>query len=68
MLEQSAELWRWLEEGASIYVCGDAQRMSKDVDAALHTIVGKQGNLGHEVAQDYIQRLKDEHRYHRDVY
>ena len=68
MLEQSAELWRWLEEGASIYVCGDARRMAKDVDAALHTIIAKQANLGHEAAQDYMQRLKDEHRYHRDVY
>jgi sulfite reductase (NADPH) flavoprotein alpha-component len=68
MLEQSAELWRWLQEGASLYVCGDALRMAKDVDTTLRAIVERQGSLNHEAAQDYVQRLKDEHRYHRDVY
>jgi len=68
MLEQARTFWSWLEDGASIYVCGDATRMAKDVDAALHTIVEKQGNLDQEAARDYVQRLKDEHRYHRDVY
>ena len=68
MLEQARMFWNWLEDGASIYVCGDATRMAKDVDAALHAIVEKQGNLDQEAARDYVQRLKDEHRYHRDVY
>jgi len=68
MLEQARTFWSWLEDSASIYVCGDATRMAKDVDAALHTIVEKQGNLDQEAARDYVQRLKDEHRYHRDVY
>jgi sulfite reductase (NADPH) flavoprotein alpha-component len=68
MLEQSSELFRWLEEGASLYVCGDASRMAKDVDATLHTIVQKHRNCAREAAADYVQQLKDEHRYHRDVY
>jgi len=68
MLEQSSELFRWLEDGASLYVCGDASRMAKDVEATLHTIVQKHRNCAHEAAADYVQQLKDEHRYHRDVY
>jgi sulfite reductase (NADPH) flavoprotein alpha-component len=68
MLEQSAQLWSWMQEGASLYVCGDASRMAKDVDAALCTIAEKQGGMDHEAAVDYMQTLKDEHRYHRDVY
>ncbi|WP_158819466.1 sulfite reductase flavoprotein subunit alpha [Granulicella sp. S156] len=68
MLEQAAQLWSWIQEGASLYVCGDASRMAKDVDAVLHTIAEKQGGMDYEAAQDYMQTLKDEHRYHRDVY
>jgi sulfite reductase (NADPH) flavoprotein alpha-component len=68
MLEQSSEFWRWLEEGASVYVCGDASRMAKDVDATLHRIIEQQGGLPPEAANEYVQQLKDQHRYHRDVY
>lgn len=68
MIEQAQSFWQWLQEGASLYVCGDATRMAKDVDAALHTIVEQQGNFDQEAARDYVQRLKDENRYHRDVY
>ncbi len=68
MLEQAASFYTWLEEGASIYVCGDASRMAKDVDATLHTIVEKQAELPREAATEYVQQLKDQHRYHRDVY
>ena len=68
MLEQAPLFWSWLEEGASIYVCGDAARMAKDVDATLHAIVEKQGRLDAEAATEYVQTLKDDHRYHRDVY
>ncbi|MDP9038604.1 MAG: sulfite reductase subunit alpha [Acidobacteriota bacterium] len=68
MLERSAEFYRWLQDGASVYVCGDASRMAKDVDATLHAIVSQQGKLSHEAAADYIQVLKDTNRYHRDVY
>jgi sulfite reductase (NADPH) flavoprotein alpha-component len=68
MLEQASTFWQWLQDGASIYVCGDASRMAKDVDATLHTIAEQQGRLSTEAATDYIRQLKDEHRYHRDVY
>jgi sulfite reductase (NADPH) flavoprotein alpha-component len=68
MLESAAELWTWLEDGAHFYVCGDAQRMAKDVDAALHTIVEQAGHKSAEEAVAYIKKLKAEHRYQRDVY
>jgi len=68
MLENAAELWAWLEEGAHFYVCGDAQRMAKDVDAALRTIVEQAGQKSAEEAEAYIKKLKTEHRYQRDVY
>lgn len=68
MLEQAAPLWSWLQEGASVYVCGDASRMAKDVQNALHKIVEQQGNMSAEAASDFVQTLKDQHRYHRDVY
>ncbi len=68
MLEQAPLFWSWLQDGASIYVCGDAARMAKDVDTTLHTIVQQQGHMDHEAAQDFIQTIKDQHRYHRDVY
>lgn len=68
MLESGAELFRWLNDGASVYVCGDASRMAKDVDVALHHIVETHGSLTAEAAQDYVSALHDQHRYHRDVY
>jgi sulfite reductase (NADPH) flavoprotein alpha-component len=68
MFEQAALFWSWLQDGAWVYVCGDATRMAKDVDAMLHTIVEQQGGFNWEAAIDYVQNLKDQHRYHRDVY
>ncbi len=68
MLEQAASFYAWLEEGASIYVCGDASRMAKDVDATLHTIVEQQGELPRDLAIEYMRQLKDQNRYQRDVY
>jgi sulfite reductase (NADPH) flavoprotein alpha-component len=68
MLDQGQELFRWLQSGASVYVCGDASRMAKDVDATLHEIVQRQGSMNLDAANEYVQQLKDEHRYHRDVY
>ena len=68
MLEQAPTFWSWLQDGATIYVCGDANYMAKDVDAALHSIAATQGNLSAEDAKLYVQHLKDHHRYHRDVY
>ena len=68
MLENAARLWEWLGNGAHIYVCGDAKRMAKDVDAALLQIVSEQGGLATEAAQAFINQLKSEKRYQRDVY
>jgi len=68
MMEQAQHFWSWLQEGASVYVCGDASRMAKDVHATLHAIVEKQGGISSQAAEEYVQAMKEEHRYHRDVY
>jgi sulfite reductase (NADPH) flavoprotein alpha-component len=68
MAEQAAEIWAWLQDGAHFYVCGDASRMAKDVDAALHSAIATAGNLTGEKAAEYVTRLKSEKRYQRDVY
>ncbi len=68
MLEHAAELYAWLEEGAHFYVCGDASRMAKDVDAALHKVVEIGGGKTPEEAAKYVEALKKAKRYKRDVY
>jgi sulfite reductase (NADPH) flavoprotein alpha-component len=68
MLEEGAELWSWLEDGAHFYVCGDASRMARDVDAALHEIVQNQGGKSPDEAKLYVAKLKSDKRYQRDVY
>jgi sulfite reductase (NADPH) flavoprotein alpha-component len=68
MRENAQELWNWLEQGAHFYVCGDAGRMAKDVDKALHEIVKTAGGRADEAAGEYIQKLKSDKRYQRDVY
>jgi len=68
MLAQARELFAWLEDGAFFYVCGDASRMAKDVDAALHRCIEAGGGLGAEQAAAYVTRLQSEGRYLRDVY
>lgn len=68
MLENASEIWRWLEDGAHFYVCGDASRMAKDVDAALHKIVREEGGKSVEQANAYVEKLKTDKRYKRDVY
>ena len=68
MREAGAELWQWLQGGAFFYVCGDAHRMAKDVDAALTEIVTKYGGLEPAAAVDYVKQLKKDKRYQRDVY
>lgn len=68
MLEKGKEIYTWLEEGAYLYVCGDAKRMAKDVETALITIVAKYGSKSEEEAKDYVRRLRKEGRYLRDVY
>lgn len=68
MLEHGAELFDWLQRGAYFYVCGDAARMAKDVDAALHRIVEQHGGKSAEQAKDYVDSMKNMKRYRKDVY
>lgn len=68
MLEQGAELFAWLERGGYFYICGDAFRMAKDVDAALHKLIAEHGNMNDVSAIDYVNLLKKQKRYVRDVY
>lgn len=68
MRTRAKELWTWLQEGAYLYVCGDAAFMAKDVDATLHAIAQEQGNLTQEQASAYFKELRKEQRYMRDVY
>jgi len=68
MLEHGRELFAWLEEGGHFYVCGDATRMAKDVDHALHAVVSAHGGMDDDAATDYVNSLKREKRYVRDVY
>ncbi|WP_397448618.1 molybdopterin-dependent oxidoreductase [Pseudomonas sp. NA-150] len=66
--EQGAELWRWLQDGARLYVCGDASQMAKDVDQALRDVARQQGGLSEEQAGEHIRELVEQKRYLRDVY
>ncbi|EOZ0649456.1 NADPH-dependent assimilatory sulfite reductase flavoprotein subunit [Cronobacter muytjensii] len=66
--EQGAELWRWIQEGAHIYVCGDANRMAKDVEQALLEMIAAYGEMDAEAADEYLSELRVERRYQRDVY
>ncbi len=68
MLENAAEIWKWIDEGAEFFVCGDAKRMAKDVDAALQKIVQAHGGMNAEKANEYVEKMKAEKRYKRDVY
>lgn len=68
MRENAKELWAWIKGGAHFYVCGDAKRMAKDVDTALHDIIADQGGMSAEQAVDYVKAMKKEKRYQRDVY
>ena len=68
MLEEAEELYGWLEQGGYFYICGDASRMAKDVDAALHQVVEKAGGKSPEEAAAYVEELKKSKRYRKDVY
>ena len=69
MLESAADLWKWSDtDGAHFFVCGDAKRMAKDVDAALNKIVQEQGGMDPEKASAYVEKMKADKRYKRDVY
>lgn len=66
--QQGAELWRWINDGAHIYVCGDANRMAKDVEQALLDVIAEFGAMDAETADEYLSELRVERRYQRDVY
>ncbi|MGC6094982.1 NADPH-dependent assimilatory sulfite reductase flavoprotein subunit [Citrobacter portucalensis] len=66
--QQGAELWRWINDGAHIYVCGDANRMAKDVEQALLEVIAEFGGMDIEAADEFLSELRIERRYQRDVY
>ncbi|EPK6502113.1 NADPH-dependent assimilatory sulfite reductase flavoprotein subunit [Klebsiella aerogenes] len=66
--EQGAEVWRWINDGAHIYVCGDANRMAKDVEQALLEVIAEYGSMDAEAADEFLSELRVERRYQRDVY
>ena len=66
--QQGAELWRWINDGAHIYVCGDANRMAKDVEQALLEVIAEFGGMDIEAADEFLSELRVERRYQRDVY
>lgn len=68
MLENSRDLYQWLEEGAHVYVCGDEKRMAKDVHQTLITIVEQEAGMTHEEAEQYLKEMRQQKRYQRDVY
>ncbi|QNJ95539.1 sulfite reductase flavoprotein subunit alpha [Mycolicibacterium fluoranthenivorans] len=68
MSENAEEFFSWLADGAYVYVCGDADRMAKDVDATLHEVVARGGGMDADAAHTYVNDLVKSHRYVRDVY
>jgi len=68
MQEHAAELWRWVSDGGHVYVCGDAKRMAKDVDAALRRVAVEQGGMSEDAAAAHLKEMAKAGRYQRDVY
>ncbi|PJX25734.1 sulfite reductase [NADPH] flavoprotein, alpha-component [Advenella sp. S44] len=68
LLQEGQQLWQWLQKGAHLYVCGDASRMAKDVEAALLAVISREGGLSADDADAYLDELRESHRYQRDVY
>lgn len=68
ILEQAQDLFAWLEDGAHVYVCGDASNMAPDVHRALISVVSDEGRMSREAAEAYLRSLERDHRYQRDVY
>jgi sulfite reductase (NADPH) flavoprotein alpha-component len=66
--ENAAEVYQWLEEGAHLYICGDANRMAKDVHQALIEIIVEQGKQSPDQAEEYLKQLRSAKRYQKDVY
>ena len=65
---KGSHFWSYLERGAIFYVCGDAERMAPDVDAAIHQIIQEHGNKSESEATEYVNELKANKRYRKDVY
>ena len=68
ILEEAKQVWQWIQEGAYIYICGDATRMAKDVHDALITVAKQEGGFTQEQAEEYLNELRKAKRYQRDVY
>ena len=68
ILEQAPQVWQWLQAGSHVYVCGDATHMAKDVHQALLTVIEQQGKKTREQAEQYLNELRKDKRYQRDVY
>ncbi|MDR4946950.1 assimilatory sulfite reductase (NADPH) flavoprotein subunit [Neobacillus cucumis] len=68
MLENSKELFQWLQEGAAVYICGDEKHMAHDVHQTLIDIIEKEGSLSREEAEAYLANMQQQKRYQRDVY
>lgn len=66
--ENAADFYEWLEQGAVIYVCGDKKSMAADVDAIIHRVIEQQGQKTPEEAKAFVNELKQQKRYQRDVY
>ena len=66
--EHAAEVWNWLQQGTHLYVCGDATRMARDVETALLDVIETQGKLSRDDAEDYLNEMREDKRYQRDVY
>ena len=68
MQQNAKELYEWIDSGAHFYVCGDASRMAHDVDEALHSIIEEQAGISKDSSAEYVQQMKTDKRYLRDVY
>ena len=68
MLENSKELFEWLDNGAYFYICGDKERMAKDVHNALISVIEKEGVMTRDSAEAYLNDMQKQGRYQRDVY
>jgi len=68
LIEHGREVWSWLQDGAHLYLCGDAERLAPDVRAALAAIIAEHGGLGPEAAEEHLRELQRDRRFHIDVY
>lgn len=68
LLQNSCELWSWIQEGAHVYVCGDANRMARDVEQALIALTSQHGGMNMDTAKEFWHDMRIQHRYQRDVY